>query len=453
MADITDEMALVQDDKSSIRRVSKKSLPLLLANYWLIISAGLLILSFWIHQVPLLLISLLFFLTGAVSRLWERYCLARIEYRRKISQDRAFFGDNIYLDIAVANRKPLPLPWFQIEEEIPADLLILGKNPEVPDAPEEENVTDAVNYGWFNRDNRATITTYISLGWYNRITRRYPVVCNKRGLYAFGPTQLRSGDLFGIFSREAYIKKQHYLLVYPKMVPLEALGIPSRQLFGDITTKSHIFEDPIMTMGIRDYQFGDSLKRVHWKATARTGKLQTKVFELTTTTDIAIFLDTRTTQTIMFGSVPDLLELAIVTAASISNHAITAGFRTGLYVNQQKRFPPEPMRIPPGQHADQMMYILDALAQATAFESTNIARLIQNESRNLAWGSTILVIASVLTDELLSTLYSMKRGGRKVVLVFIGGNSPPATANDITTYHVSDAISWRDIESISLRGN
>ncbi|OGN88716.1 MAG: hypothetical protein A2158_00025 [Chloroflexi bacterium RBG_13_46_14] len=451
---IEDQIALKIDEASSIRRVNKKTFSLLVGNYWLLFSAVLLILSLIINQIPLLLVSLIFFFTGSIARIWDKYCLSRIEFRRKLSSERAFFGDNIYLEISVANRKPLPLPWFQIEEEVPADITVITENS--PRSENEGNTgirEDFMTYGWYNRDNRTNISHNISLGWYNRITRRYPIHCDRRGLFAFGPTRIRSGDLFGIFSRESHIMKQHYLIVYPKMVPLEQLGIPSRQLFGDIRTRSHIFEDPVLTMGIRDYQFGDSLKRVHWKATARTGKLQTKVFELTTTTDIALFLDVRTTNLTVFGVIPELLELAVVTAASITNHTITAGYRTGLYVNQKKRFPDEPMRMPPGQHSDQMMHILDALAQVTAFEAMPISRLIQNESRNLSWGSTIMVLSAYVTDELLSTLYNMKRSGRRVVLVTIGDQTPVSSTGDLAVFNVSESISWRDIDSISLRGS
>jgi uncharacterized protein (DUF58 family) len=451
---IEDQVALKADEASSIRRVNKKTFSLLVGNYWLLFSAVLLILSVIINQIPLLLVSLIFFLTGSIARIWDRYCLSRIEFRRKLSSQRAFFGDKVYLEISVANRKPLPLPWFQIEEEIPADLTITTESSQRPEQEQNTGIReDLAKYGWYNRDNRTNISHNISLGWYNRVTRRYPVTCDRRGLFAFGPTRIRSGDLFGIFSRESHIMKQHYLIVYPKMVPLEQLGIPSRQLFGDVRTRSHIFEDPVLTMGIRDYHFGDSLKRVHWKATARTRKLQTKVFELTTTTDIALFLDVRTTNLTIFGVVPELLELAIVTAASITNYTISSGYRTGLYVNQRKRLPDEPMRVPPGQHSDQMMHILDALAQVTAFEAMPITRFLQNESRNLSWGTTIMVISSYVTDELLSTLYSMKRSGRKIVLVTVGDQTPVSSTDDLTVFNVSESISWRDIDSVSLRGS
>ena len=179
--------------------------------------------------------------------------------------------------------------------------------------------------------------------------------------------------------------------------------------------------------------------------------MQSKLYDLTTTTDIALFLDSRTTQPSIFGSVTELLELAVITAASITNFTISAGYRTGLYVNQQKRFPDEPMRIPPGQHADQMMHILEALAQVTAFETVPIARLIQSESRNLAWGSTIVVVTAVPANDLLSTLYSMRRSGRKVVLITVG-KEKPSLPDGLPVYTVSDSISWRNLDSLPLKG-
>jgi uncharacterized protein (DUF58 family) len=431
-----EEMTLLKKEESTTRRVSERTFSLLIGNCWLILTVILVAVSFMINQVPLLLVSLLFFFTGGIARLWEHYCLSRVDYRRKLSSDRAFFGDEIYLDMAVSNRKPLPLPWFHLEEEISEDINLLK---------------GIVSPSY--REKRATISNFISLGWYNRITRRYPILCDRRGLFVFGPTILRSGDIFGIFNREIRITQEHFLMVYPKIVQIEELGIPSRQLFGDIRTRSHILEDPILTLGVRDYHFGDSMKRIHWKASARTRKLQTKVFELTTTTDVALFLDVRTTRPAVFGSVPDLLELVIITAASIANYTITAGYKTGLYVNQRKRFPDEPMRVPPGQHTDQMMHILESLSQATPFEAMQISRLIQNETRNLAWGSTIVVITAMPTDALLTTLHNMKRSGRKVVLVTVGGDKPPKVSGNLTVYHVREDISWRDLESISIGRN
>lgn len=407
----------------------------MLGSYWLFIAAVLFIVSLVLHQVPLLLISLLFILVRGVARLWERYCLVRIEYQRRLSANRVFFGEEVQLEVEVANRKPLPLPWIQVEDEIPAEVTLL-----------KGRTSPA------HQENRVLLSNLLSLGWYHKVKRRYPIRCMQRGWFTFGPTRIRSGDLFGFFSRQMVIQQVDYLMVYPKIVPLEKLGIPSKQPLGDIRTRRHIFEDPILTSGLRDYHFGDSLRRIHWKSTARLGRLQTKVFEPTTTIDMGIFLDVRTMKPAFWGSVPYLLELGIMAAASISNYAMAAGYRVGLYVNQHKRFLDEPIRVPPSQHTGQLLNILEALAQTHPSETMPIARLVQRESRSLPWGSTIVVISAMPTDTLLSTLVNMKRAGRSVTLIVVGGSEPSISKDGLTVYHIRDDVAWRELEMLSMAG-
>ncbi len=435
MSDILDEMTLLEDEASSIRKVTSVTFSKLIGNYWLFITVSLFLISLLMHQAPLLLVSLLFFLTGGVARLWDRYCLARVEYRRRLSANRVFFGDEVQLEVEVANRKPMPLPWLQIDDEIPSDVTLLkGRT-----SPSYE-------------PSRMFLSNLLSLGWYHKVKRRYPMRCLKRGFFAFGPTRIRSGDLFGVFNREMEIQRVDYLMVYPKIVPLEKLGIPSNQPIGDIRTRRHIFQDPILISGIRDYHSGDSLKQIHWKATARLRRLQTKVFEPTTTTDMGIFLDVRTTKPSLWGSVPQLLELGIIAATSISNHAMAAGYRVGLYVNHRKRLLNELIRIPPSQHTDQLLHILEALAQIGASEAMPIARLVADEVRNLPWGSTVVVISAMPTDALFSTLFTMKRAGRSVVLIVVGGSEPLISKDGLTVYHIREDVAWRELDMLSLKG-
>jgi uncharacterized protein (DUF58 family) len=404
-------------------------------SYWLFIAAALLTAGLLLHQMSLLLISLLLLLIGGMTRLWERYCLVRIEYQRRLSASRVFFGEEVQLEVEIANRKPLPLPWIQIDDEMPKEVTFLkGKT-----SPSHKTA-------------RTLLSNLLSLGWYHKVKRRYPIRCLQRGFFTFGPTRIRSGDLFGFFSRQMDIQKTDYLMVYPRIVPLEKLGIPSKQPLGEIRTRRHIFQDPVLTLGVRDYHFGDSLKRIHWKSTARIGRLQTKVFEPTTTMDMGIFLDVRTAGVSFLGSIRRLLELGIIAAASISNHAMEQGYRVGLYVNQDRRFSDELIRIPPNQHADQLVHILEALAQIHEFETMPIARLIVNEGRNLHWGSTLVVISAAPTDSLLSTLLKMKRAGRRVALVQVGGAEPLISKDGLAVYHIRDDVIWSELESLSVKG-
>jgi uncharacterized protein (DUF58 family) len=400
---------------------------------WIIIAVIILIISLALHQVPLALVSLLFILTGGVSRLWNKYCLRRVEYKRHLSHNQVFFGEEVVLEIEVSNRKPLPLPWLKIEDELPERLTLLkGKA-----SPSHED--------------RVTLTNIFPIGMYHRVKRRFPIKCPQRGAFVFGPTRLESGDLFGFFRRYMDFTKLDYLLVYPRLVPLEKLGISSRQLFGDIRLKHHLFQDPMLTAGVREYHSGDALKRIHWKSTARLGRLQTKIYEPTTTIDISVFLDVRTLRAPLWGSSYQLQELGIITAASLAQYALNAGFRVGLYVNQITRFSQGMVMVPPSQHPDQLLRILETLAQLHQVETIPVTRYIRQEVGSLPWGSTMLVISAQPDEKLLATLLDMKRVGRSVTLVVVGSEVPEVNASHFPVFRVPDDVAWELVKEIGLK--
>ena len=121
----------------------------------------------------------------------------------------------------------------------------------------------------------------------------------------------------------------------------------------------------------------------------------------------------------------------------------------GLYVNQNNPDSPELIRIPPSRHPEQLKHILEALAPINPMYTMPIARVVVSESRNLPWGSTLVVITAMPTEPLLSVLFQMKRVGRKVVLITIGSNEA-ISSNGLTTYHVSEDIGWEKMETLSL---
>jgi uncharacterized protein (DUF58 family) len=205
---------------------------------------------------------------------------------------------------------------------------------------------------------------------------------------------------------------------------------------------------------VRDYVSGDSLKRIHWKSTARLGRLQTKVYEPTTTVDISLFFDVRTLKAPLWGSIYQLQELGIIAAASICQYALKAGFRVGLNVNQVTRFSQGLLKVPHSGHPDQLTHILGALAQLHQSETIPMARYIRQEASNLPWGSTLLVIAAEPSEELLATLLDLKRVGRSVALVKVGGKSgerPHLEAGDLKVYYISDEAAWNVVKEIGLK--
>lgn len=400
---------------------------------WLFLAVLLLLAAAVLRQGALLLVAVFLFLVSAVAFLWAKYSLRRLEYSRKLSATRAFFGDEVTLELTVANRKILPLPWLDIREEL-----------------DEELTPRSVKVSPSYKPKRVYLHNLFSLGWYHQVTRIYHIHCLNRGYFSVGPTTIRSGDFFGFRAQQIEVGKPVKLLVYPRIVPLETLGIPSREPFGDLRLRRHLFEDPVRAVGIRDYVPGDPMKRIHWKATARAQRLQTKVFEHTTAVDMALFLDVRTVAPPFWAQIPQLLETAIIATASIANYANDQGYRLGLYINQTYRGNNEMMRLPPSGHPDQFMRILEGLAQVLPPEQLSIERLMQREAGALPWASTLVVVTAVPTEALLGTLLGFRRAGRPVALVVVGGEKPTSDLGGMPLYHIPAETPWETVESIAV---
>jgi len=405
----------------------------MLGGAWLFITLVLLLAAVILRQVPLLLVALLFFLASGVARLWARYALERVEYVRRLSASRVFFGETVTLEVGIANRKILPLPWVHVQDEVPQEVTFLKGKPSPSHKP-----------------TRDVLSSVMSLAWYQRLTRRYPVLCLRRGYFPFGPATVRSGDLFGFFRKEATEEKLDYLLVYPRVVPLEDLGIPSRDPFGDLRVRRHLFEDPVRVVTTRDYVHGDPLRRIHWKASARLRRLQSRVFEPTTTVDLALFLDTRTVEPPFHGQKEQLLETAIIVAASIASHAVQEGYRVGLYVNEPYPLSERMVKLPPSDHPDQLQRVLEALAQVRGWPLLELEQLLNREVRRLPWGSTLAAVTAVPTGPLLTTLQRFRRAGRRVALISVGQQAARSRTDGLPVYHVSDQVYWRELASLQL---
>ena len=401
---------------------------------WALIATTLLVLAAILRQGSLLLIAVPIFMLYCIEQIWAKYALRRVDYSRHLSATRAFFGDEVTFEMHLANRKLLPLPWVQIDEELDEKLAL----------PETVTTSPSPHPG------RILLRNIIPVGWYHRVKIVHTIRCMKRGFFSFGPTRVQSGDYFRFHVREMVVENSASLIVYPRILPLDELGIPSRDPFGEILVRRHLFQDPVLVASVRDYAPGDPFRRIHWKASARMARLQTKVFEHTTSTDIAIFFDVRTVKHPFWGEVSQLLETACIATASIANDSIERGYRVGLYVNHPYPESTNPIRVRPSGHRAQLQRILQALAMVGPTESLAIDHLIVQEGGSLPWGSTIVAVAAVPTPALVAALRTFQRAGRPVALVVIGEGAPECGVDSLTTYHVPAEVAWERVDELAI---
>lgn len=403
-------------------------------GFWMFVAVLVALVSVPLHSIALLLVGSMMLLLSVISRLWARYSLARVEYQHFLSSPSVFQGEEVQFTSKLTNGKFLPLPWIQVNDELPQQV-----------SPLQGRAVPAPYPG------RIALASYLSLGWYHRVTRTYTLRCEQRGYYYLGPVHIRSGDLFGMSSQEMDIERDLYLTVYPRVLPLVASRPPSREPYGSVRVQRLLVDDVTRPVGSRDYMPGDSLRYVHWKSTARTGRLQTRVFDASTTANLVLFLGVRTMEPPLQGTIPHLLELSVLTTTALANYAMEQGQPVGVYVNQTSSVTSQLLHVPPARHPDQLTKILEVMAQVHSEQSVPLASLIQERSRSLPWGTTLLVVAAVPDEATLTTLGRLRRAGWAVGLVHIGGADASPNASGIPRYIVPGGEAWRTLKEIVLQ--
>ncbi len=388
-----------------------KSVSPLVNNIALVAGFGALIGAAWVGYDALVVLLGLALGTGLVTKLWSRLCLKGVTCERGLSERRVFPDDEVLLTLRVVNRKILPLPWIEVRDEMPASLAASAIAPAGPlDKPTPHSSPDSPPEA-AERPGFVALSRSTPLLWYSAANFTQRLDSSARGYYALGPLSVTSGDIFGLHPRSRVQSDIEHLIIYPRTYPLAELGIASLSHLGD--TKSHlrVFDDPSRLMGVREYLPGDSLRRIHWKASARSQALQVKLFEPTTDLKVAIFLAIDT-----FVELPgDDLELGISTAASVAQHLLERDVQTGLFANTKLADTNRPARVAPGRGTDQLAVILEALAKATAEVDEPFIDFFDRERGELGFGGALVFVAGRLSPEFGLLMADLTRAGRRVL--------------------------------------
>ena len=438
---------------------------------WYIVGLALLGVSLLLRDQVLFVAGLAVIALGAIPEIWYRFCLSDISVRRELGVDHAQIGDDVPFIITIENRKLLPLPRLDLDDETPEDCRIVGA------VMQPSHMT-----------GRATLTNVFSLWAAQRVVRRYHMRVIQRGAYTFGPLLLRSGDPLGMLTREQTIEQFAHLIVHPLVTPLERLGLPARAPFGDLATPRQLLTDPLRIAGVRDYVSGDDPRHIHWKATARTGALHTKVFEPSAHHILTVFLDLRTygRDERIFGHGQfvgvdhDLSELAISAAASVASWGLEQGYAVGLCANgtmlSDKDLSWRPrdggegarqasigsarainsrrsagrLRIAPSGDGGQSQRMLDALARLVAFVPRPIHDIVVEESHRLPYGSTVVYVgaAEALGGEGVEAFSRLRSAGHSVTLLLTGDT--PLVTRRLPSFRLGGVAAWRKLLEAAL---
>ncbi len=346
----------------------------------------------------------------AVSWIWSKLSLDGVSLERTTRSRRAHVGQIFEERFIAENKGFLPRLWLQIRDR--SDL---------PGSRGSRVMT--MLHGHEFRSYRAR----------TRLIRR--------GIFSLGPTELVSGDLFGLFPVRRTVPADGALLVYPTMVELDAFPSPPGLLPGGEALRLRSHHVTPNAAGVREYVPGDPLNRIHWLSTARRNTLITKEFELDPLAEIWIFLDAEErVQAALPHALPEHAveaiwapwteielspsteEYGVSIAASLARHFLRRQRAVGLAsYHQAQRGTPD--ILPPDRGGRQLGKILEALAPLRARGDLPISALVTAHAQHIPRGSTVIVITPAAENEVALMADLLRQRGLYPVVVLLDAAS------------------------------
>jgi uncharacterized protein (DUF58 family) len=388
--------------------------------------------GFWARSVPLAAFGTIGVVAVLLVWVWQRECLTNVSYTRTLSQERAMFAEEISLTIEVVNDKLLPLTWLHVEDVVPQGLPITGGSIE-----EEASRRGAV------------LHLFLAMLPFGRVRRRLSVTCERRGSHTFGPARLESGDPIGYIRHLTHPEGVARLLVYPKVFVLDPPGVVSRMLFGNERSRATI-GDPSRVAGVREYQAGDPLRHVDWRATARSASLLVRVHEPTTAPRVAVFVDLRVPRARGLAP-PDLDEFTVSVAASVVTDLVGHGHAVGLFTTGM--VDGRAVTYPPTASPSALTDMLELLARVSAFGTVTLPELLIAEGGRSRAGTSLVVISAHFQDPALAAIAGLRRR-LPATAIWVGNNAgvPPPAGTVDAHEEVAYVEDWKHRATLELAG-
>ena len=368
-----------------------------------------------------------------VSRYLAREWVANLSAERTATVVPLEVGGVLALAIKIENAGKVPVGWVLVEDMVPERAL----RPPTPRVKVE--------------GKRVQVLTLPARG---SRTLKLKYTFHARGYYPIGPLLAETGDVFGLHRRHRLLAPAVYQLVLPRVVPIPGYDFSSRRPVGEVRLANRLFEDPTRTAGVRPYQLGDPLQRVHWRATARTGELHSRVYEPTSLAGSTLLIDLHA-DSYPKRDEPRRSDLAVTAACSIAyalsvqnqqlglasngrdaaerireealQANVTGGEGLGTRTEARAAFepPPESDRLRPvvvetRRGYDQFQTVREALARLEVNDGQRFAEMLMTVLPRCPRDATLIAILSAAPVETAVALGLARRQGFAVSALLVG---------------------------------
>lgn len=271
---------------------------------------------------------------------------------------------------------------------------------------------------WIEVSNESTLPVNLPgrvVGVPGRSTRQWlaKVTLTRRGSYRLGPLRVRTGDPFGLFNSEMIVGRPANIVVFPEVVPLPHWRLPPSPIDGTTPVRRRYEAASPLVTGVRQYNHGDAINRIHWLSSARHGELLVKEFDLEQAADLWIALDLDRTVHAGIGNDASV-ETAVTIAASVAMRTLADNRSVAMTASARRIQVHQPDR---GPRVEQKL--LHLLANVQADGSHPLAEVINATMPQLRRGMTLCIITGSTDRAWVRALTVIRRRGVATLAIIV----------------------------------
>jgi uncharacterized protein (DUF58 family) len=298
------------------------------------------------------------------------YPLPSFEVERKLMKKECMAGDTVEVRITLTRNNRFPLLYVMIEDEMEQSLICSSKS-------------------------------LVLVGFKKTIEWKYSLEDTPRGKHVFHGIRLHTGDFLGLCQKKNLVHVVESIIAFPVYYELSTQEL-ERLFDGNQGYSQRTRHQQSVISGVREYQAGDQLSWINWKATAKTNKMMTKEFEEQKSEHLCIILDREPTAS---------FEEMIIFVASFVHTVMKHGNEIGFIDSENE------VSLPIRKGDRHRKAIFYQLAQVQPSESESFDRNLLKRNGTLANQTRLVMITTQLTFEKLEAISAYKTNQAVTCLV------------------------------------
>lgn len=334
------------------------------------------------------------------------YGFTKLYYSLSISKRIVEINEDITVTSVLENRKYLSITFLQVDEKYPIGLGIENHSYSIYILP------------------------------FQRVKRTYNIVGKERGFYNIRSTTLGLSDFIGFKTiyEDRYINES--IIILPKTLDLKDSLMPLGSLNGSTSVKRWIIDDPLMTIGIREYTGNEPQKHIHWPSSIKYGNLMVKNFDFTTDNSVIILLNIESVKPFWAGIEKEPIEKCISLVRGVMEELeqkkIPYGFATNAFGSNSTTT----QFYYPGLGKGQLTYLLEMLGRINYGISNTFELFVDNIVKKKSNYTTFVVVTPKLFPEYIEPLNKLGKLSTRLDVITLDPQYEEDLSKNIVRYGV-----------------